>query len=447
MFSGFSHFYEKRMTSSQIIIATFVIGILTGTLLLMLPFATAEWGGASFVDALFTATSAMCVTGLVVHDTAMYWSLFGKLVILLLIQVGGMGVVTMAVAIAMMGHHKIDLLQRSTMQAAISAPNVGGIVRLTGFIVSMAAAIEIVGAIALSFVFVPEFGFFRGIGYSIFHSISAFCNAGFDLMGVKAEYSSLVSYSGSALVNIVVVALIVVGGIGFTTWDDLRQNTHHFHRYRLQTKVILTVTATLIVVPALYFFFCEYQGLAFWQRLWESLFQSATSRTAGFNTADLGTLTDTGKGMMIALMLIGGSPGSTAGGMKTTTILVLLLTAIAVFRQKDETECFDRRIGESVIKTAATILMMYGALFFGAALLISYWENIPLLTCLFETASAIGTVGLTLGITPHLGTASHLVLIGLMFFGRVGGLTLIFAAVNPHPAKVSRLPEEKITVG
>ena len=253
-------YIKKRLSSSRIILLGFLGVILGGTLLLMLPWATARRGGASFLDALFVATSATCVTGLVTQDTATYWSLFGKAVILLLIQIGGLGVITIAVSVARFSGRKIGLMQRSTMQEAIAAPQMGGIVRLTGFILKMVVAIEVLGAIALMPPMIMEFGLVRGIGYAVFHSISAFCNGGFDLMGVKAQYSSLTSYLGNPLINIVIMVLIVVGGIGFLTWDDIRRNRFHLRRYRMQSKVILCVTAFLLVLPAVYFYFCEFSG-------------------------------------------------------------------------------------------------------------------------------------------------------------------------------------------
>ncbi|MDD6435095.1 MAG: potassium transporter TrkG [Clostridiales bacterium] len=438
---------HRHISSFQIIILGFLSVILTGSLLLMLPFATRSGEWAAFSDALFTATSAVCVTGLVVQDTAMYWSIFGKTVILILIQIGGMGIVTVAVSVAILSGRKIGLMQRSTMKEAVSAHHVGGIVRLTKFILRTTLLIEMTGALILMPGFVKEFGPLRGIGYSFFHSVSAFCNAGFDLMGVKSEFSSLTSYSGSVLVNLTIMTLIVVGGIGFLSWEDIRKNGLNFHKYRMQTKVILSVTGALIVIPAVYFFFGEYGNLPIKERVLSSLFQAITPRTAGFNTTDLTEFSDTGKLMTIMLMLVGGSPGSTAGGMKTTTLAVLFSSAISVFLRKNDTYFFKRRIHEEAIRSAATVFMMYLALFSVGGMVISRLEGIPILTALFETASAIGTVGLTLGVTTSLGFVSRLILIALMFFGRVGGLTLIFAAVSGKTNNVSKYPQEKITVG
>lgn len=415
-----------HITSFQIIILGFLSVILIGSLLLMLPIAARSGSATSFSDALFTATSAVCVTGLVIHDTATYWSVFGQGIILLLIQIGGMGIVTIAVSIAAVSGRKIGLMQRSTMQEAIAAPNVGGIVRRTKFILKTAISVELIGAAVLAPVFCRDFGFFKGIWYALFHSISAFCNAGFDLIGAKEPFSSLTSYSVQPVVNITVMALIIIGGIGFLTWEDIKNNKWHFKKYRMQSKVILAVTAALILLPAIYFYFFEFSRLPFPERVWTSLFQSVTPRTAGFNTADLTLMSEVGQMLMIMLMLTGGSPGSTAGGMKTTTLAVLVSSALSVFRKKEHTQFFKRRIPDNTIRNAATIFLMYVTLFLVGGMMISGIEEIPLITALFETASAIGTVGLSLGITPALGIASHMILICLMFFGRVGGLTLIY---------------------
>lgn len=439
---------EKKLSSSQMIILGFAGAILLGCLLLMLPAATRDGKGAPFADALFTSTSAVCVTGLVVRDTASYWSGFGQGVILMLIQIGGMGVVTVGAAIFMVSGRKISLKQRSTMQEAISAHKVGGIVNLTGFIIKMTIIFEAAGAMVMAPAFCKEFGAAKGLWCAVFHSISAFCNAGFDLMGTRAEYSSLTHFADSAAVNGAVMALIITGGIGFMTWDDIRTHRHHLKRYRMQSKVILAVTGGLVLLPALYFFFFEFSQEPFWRRIWISAFQSVTPRTAGFNTADLSLLSETGLGIMILLMLTGGSPGSTAGGMKTTTVAVLFSTAASVFCHREHAHFFGRRITQETVRSGVTVLMMYVTLFLGGGFLISRIEGLPLLHCLFETASAVATVGLSLGLTPGLGQVSRGILILLMYIGRVGGLTLIFAALSDgRKGNTARLPQEKLMVG
>lgn len=443
---------DTHLTSFQVIIAGFALVILTGSLLLMLPQATVAPGSADFADALFTSVSAVCVTGLVVEDTATYWTWFGQLIILLLIQIGGMGVVTLAVAIAMISGRKISLMQRSTMQEAICAHHVGGIVRMTGSILKIALCVELLGACLLSIPFVRDFGWGQGLWYGVFHSVSAFCNAGFDLMGCQTPYSSLTAYAADPLVNLTVMGLIITGGIGFLTWEDIKTNKWHFHAYRMQSKVILTTTCALILVPAAFYFLLEFSreswtGMTLGERILAALFQSVTPRTAGFNTVDLTALSEPSLSVMILLMLTGGSPGSTAGGMKTTTVAVLFLSALSVFKRRETVRCFGRRIDIEAVRSAAAILLMYLTLFLMGGFIISQVEGLPMITCLFETASAIGTVGLSLGITPDLGMSSRIVLMFLMFMGRVGGLTLVFAAVSEKRRYLSTMPKEKITVG
>lgn len=438
----------SRLSSAQIIILGFAGVILLGSLLLMLPISTRNGQGAAFTDALFTSTSAVCVTGLVVQDTASYWTAFGQAVILALIQIGGMGVITVGVAVVTASGKKISIKQRSTMQEAISAHQVGGIVKLTGFIIKMAILFELFGALIMSASFCREFGIVKGIWYSVFHSISAFCNAGFDLMGRRKPYSSLTYFVKDPVINVTIMALIIIGGIGFLTWDDIKRHRHHIRKYRMQSKVILAVSTCLIVFPAIYFFFFELADMPLDERILGSAFQSVTTRTAGFNTVDLSAMSENGLSIMILLMLIGGSPGSTAGGMKTTTFAVMIFTAFSVFTHREHAHCFGRRIDNDTVRYAAAIFMMYLTLFLVGGWMISKAEGLSLVTCLFETASAVGTVGLTLGITPKLGMMSRFILIALMYIGRVGGLTLIFAAsIGSKRGNTARLPQEKLTVG
>ena len=438
---------NRFFTSSRTIIFGFAAVILTGTLLLMLPISSKERVVTPFLNCLFTATSSTCVTGLVVYDTATHWSLFGQIVILFMIQIGGMGIVTMAILFTMLSGKKINLMQRSTMQESISAHKVGGIIKLSRFIITTSIAIELLGAIPLAFVFCREYSFFKGLWMSLFHSVSAFCNAGFDLMGESAQFSSLTKYAYNPTVNITVMILIVVGGIGFLTWDDVKINKWHIRRYRMQSKVIFCTTAILIILPAFYFFFFEFSNLSLGKRVLVSLFQAVTPRTAGFNTVDASELSETGNSVVSVLMLIGGAPGSTAGGMKITTVAVLLASAVSVFRKQDSTHAFGRRIDDDTIKTAATVLVMYISLFTIGAMVISSVENLPITKCLYETASAIGTVGLTTGITSTLGTVSKSILIFLMYMGRVGGLTIVLATHNNTKKNLFKYPQETITVG
>lgn len=437
----------RYLTSAQIIILGFFSIILLGALLLMLPLSAKCGRITPFSKTLFTATSAVCVTGLVVVDTGSYWSAFGQTVILLLIQIGGLGVITVASLFTMLSHQKISLMQRSIMQDAISAPQVGGVVRLTRFILRGTILIELLGAFFLLPVFLRDYGI-RGVWMALFHSVSAFCNAGFDLLGTSAApFVSISSYVGNPIVNLTIMLLIILGGLGFLTWNDIYTWRFRLRRYRLQSKIILTATGFLILLPAVFFFFEDLSSLPLQSRVLASLLQSVTMRTAGFNTVELSKMSGPSQAIQIVLMLIGGSPGSTAGGMKTTTFVVLLANFVATIFQKEDAQMFGRRMEESAVKTAATIFFMYAALFFTGAVILSVYERLPLSACLYETASAVGTVGVTLGITPKLHLLSQLVLIVLMFLGRVGALTLIFAAISTRTHSFAKLPQEKIAVG
>ena len=440
--------FFRRIRPGQLIVLVFLGIILLGAGLLCLPAAARSGRPTPFLTSLFTATSATCVTGLIRVDTGTHWTMFGQVVILLLIQVGGLGFMTIACLFFFALRRRIGLRQRMVLAQALGSDTYSGIVSLVRNILRGTAAVEGVGALILFFRFLPEFGFGRALWYGVFHSVSAFCNAGFDILGTESNrYPSLTGYAGSPVINITIMLLIVIGGIGFLTWDDIFENKWQLHRYRMQSKVILVTTGLLIFLPAVFFFFSDFSALPAGNRLLASFFQSVTPRTAGFNTVNLSAMSGASQGVMILLMLIGGSPGSTAGGMKTTTLAVLLANAAATFRQRESAQFFGRRIDCSAVKTAATILTMYLALFFGGAVFISAYENLPLSACLYETASAVGTVGLTLGITPQLHIPSQIVLIALMYLGRVGGLTLIYAALSSKKVGNARLPQEKITIG
>lgn len=436
----------QQLSPFQIIMLSFLLLIAIGTIALMLPVATRSGQGAPFLTALFTTVSAACVTGLTLENTALYWSWFGQLVILLLIQVGGLGVVTMAVAIVMASGRRIDLMQRSTMQEALAAPQLGGIVRILRFILKFTVLVECLGACVLFPVFSRDYGVENGLWMAFFHSISAFCNAGFDLMGNRGG-GSLMSYAGDPLVNLTIMGLIVAGGLGFITWADIQLNRQYFSRYRLQTKIILLMTAGLIMVPALLFFFLEFQDFPEEIRVFQALFQSVTARTAGFNTVDINLLSESGRLLLIVLMLVGGAPGSTAGGIKSTTAFVLLTSALASLRRKRDVTFFSRRIAEETNQQALTIFLMYLMLFVGSSWLISVVDGFGMLDCMVETASAIGTVGLSFGLTERLSAFSQVLLILLMYFGRVGALTMIYALNKRSIPVTGRMPQEKITVG
>ena len=441
-------FTRKIVSDFQIIILAFACVILLGGILLMLPVSSAAGLWTPFSEALFTSTSAVCVTGLVVHDTMTYWSVFGKTVILLLIQIGGMGVVTLSALVLTATGHKLGLVQRTLIQDSIGSEHMGGLVRMVRFIVKIMLTVEGIGACILATVFVPLYGPLKGAAFSVFHSVSAFCNAGFDLMGEQGEYSSLTGFAANPVVTLTISLLIILGGIGFFTWKDFIDHGLKFRRYRMQTKAILVMTAALLLLPAIYLFMAEYGNLPLGERLLAAIFQAVTPRTAGFNTTDLTQMSGTGQAVTVILMLIGGAPGSTAGGMKVTTIFVILATCASVFGGEEECSGFGRSIDNKVISQSMALMTIYMTLFLVSGAVICSLEQQPLHICLFESASAIGTVGLTLGITPSLGLISKIILIALMFLGRTGGLTIAWALFKIQGPSVNRkYPKGNIAVG
>lgn len=440
-------FLQDHLTSFRIILLSFVFMILAGAILLCMPFASVGNEGVTFLNALFTSTSAACVTGLVVYDTATKWTLFGKIVIMILIQIGGLGVVTAAVAVVTLTGKEVGLVSKVVIQNAISAPQIGSVLNFMKFLLAGTFFIEGVGALFLLPFFVGRFGFPMGLGYAIFHSVSAFCNAGFDLMGVETPFSSLTSCPANILVNMTIMLLIILGGAGFLTWSDLLKKRSNLKKLRLQTKIIMASTAVLILLPFLYFYLVEFKEYSGVERVLLSLFQSVTPRTAGFNTFDYGKMSESGWLITILLMMIGGAPGSTAGGMKVTTIAVLIVSAGSYLRRKNEVDCFHRRIKTDVIHNAIALLTLYISLLLLGTMLVANIEGLGILPSMFECASALGTVGLTTGITTSLSAFSRILLICFMFFGRIGGLTLGYALASTVRQNMGRFPAEDVSVG
>ncbi len=436
----------------KIILLGYCFIILLGTVLLRLPAAVRDGSEQSVLTAFFTATSSTCVTGLVRADTCTNWTLFGQAVILVLIQTGGIGFMTICISALSLTKKNIGLASRSLMQNSISAPQLGGIVRMTKFISLGTLLIEGIGALLLAFYFCPLLGLGRGIWYSIFHSISAFCNAGFDLMGIQGEYSSLTSVVGNWYVNLIIMLLIVIGGLGFFVWRNLLDSKFQYKKMLLHTRIVMFVTAFLILGGALLLFLTEHGGDAYHdkslsEQIAASFFQSVSARTAGFNTVELARMTEAGRFILICLMMIGGSAGSTAGGIKTTTFAVLMLSIITTFRHRKSVEAFGRRMEDGIARTASCVFMLYLLLSCGGAVLISRIEGIAFLDALFETVSAIATVGLSVGLTPTLGIMSCLILCFLMIFGRVGSMTMLLAFSSNKNIKISSLPLEKVQIG
>ncbi len=419
----------------------------------MLPVSTRGSGSTGFTDCFFTAASATCVTGLVRFDTFTHWTYLGQAVILALIQVGGIGFMTVAILVLMLAGKRIGLSQRTLMQNSISAPQIGGILRLTRFIIFGTFTVETVGAVLLSFDFIPRFGVGKGIYFSVFHSISAFCNGGFDLMGGETgPFSSLTGMAGNWYVCTIIMLLIFLGGLGFFVWQDILRRKWRLSRLTLQSKMVLSISIALAVGGALILTLLEWNGEQFQsmsagQRILAGLFQSVTVRTAGFNTVDLTALSESSIFVMIFLMLIGGSTGSTAGGIKTTTFWVLCASIFATFRRKKNLELFGRRMDEGITRTASCVLMTYLILVSVSGVVISAIEKLPILTALFEAVSAVATVGLTLGVTPSLGMVSKLLLAFLMLCGRVGSITMLLAFSSDKRVRNSKLPLEQVQIG
>ena len=440
------------MTYTQIIALGYFSLILFGTLLLSLPAATRGGEGADFLTALFTATTSTCVTGLVVVDTATYWSVFGQIVILVMIQIGGLGFMTMGVVFAMLLKKKITLSVRGLVQESMNANQVGGMVKLVKNVFLGTVCIEGIGALLLAVRFVPQFGVLKGIYYSIFHSISAFCNAGIDLMGsVSGQYSSLVSYAADPLVTLVVSALIIVGGIGFLVWADIRKYGVKWKKYTLHTKIALSVTFALLAAGTVLFYFLEQDhtlaDMSVGEGILASFFDSVTARTAGFNTTDTAALSSSSKLLTILLMFVGGSPGSTAGGIKTVTMMVLFVYVWSNLRGSKSCNIFGRRLWDEDIKKASNEIIISLTMAMAAALAISSMQDIPMEDIMFEIFSAIGTVGMTTGITRSLSFVSRLLIILLMYCGRIGSMSFALSFTERKKVAPIQLPAEKVMIG
>ena len=445
---------EKRkikrygVNKTRTIALNFMAIILIGACLLTLPVSSRDGQWTDFMTALFTATSASCVTGLVLVDTFSHWSLFGQILILVMIQIGGLGTIAIRILLATFLRRNITLKARNLLQESINSLQIVRLIRqaLKGTILFEAA-----GAFVMAFYFVPRLGWQRGIYYSIFHAISAFCNAGFDLMGYQGEYVSFVSAVDHPLINIPIMALIILGGLGFIVWVDVWRHKFRFRKFQFHTKLVLTTTAVLVVGGAAVFYLFEADasmaGLSLNGKVYASFFASVTARTAGFNTVDTALMSEGGKLFNIVLMFIGGSPGSTAGGIKTTSIAVIFFYMIAYLRGKQGAEVFGRRISDDTVRKAVTVFVLNLFLALGAVLIINGVEKLPMLDLMFEAFSAIGTVGMTTGLTRDLGTVGRVLIIALMFLGRVGSMSFAFSFYERKPVPKIQLPEVEVPVG
>ena len=441
---------KTRKSTTRVIALGFALIIAIGTLLLMLPIST-RTGEVNLLNALFTATSATCVTGLIVADTYQNWTTFGQIVIISMIQIGGLGFMTIGVYISVLLKKRIGLQERENLHESVNTLEIAGVVKLAKKIVQGTLIIEGIGALLLATRFIPAFGAARGIYYSVFHSISAFCNAGFDLMGIQGEYSSLVHFEDDIIVNMTVMSLILIGGIGFIVWDDISRHKWQFRKYLLHTKIVLTSTVVITVITTILFLLFEnsntFQGMTPLEKLLGAVFCSVTPRTAGFNTVDTASLTEASKALSMILMFIGGSPGSTAGGAKTTTIVVLFCYAIAMIRNHEDINLFGRRLTSEVVKKANAVVVINLTLSMTVALVILAMQPLSFTDVMFEVLSAVNTVGMTTGITRDLNAIARILLILLMYCGRLGSLSFALVFAQKSTTDCVRQPQEKIVVG
>lgn len=439
-----------KLNAVQILALGFAIVIFTGAILLTLPISSANGTNTSFLDSLFTSTSAVCVTGLVTVDTGTHWSYFGKTVIILLIQIGGLGFMSFATLFALLIGKKITLRERLIMQEALNSSKLQGLVNLARYVLIFTFSVELIGALLLSTQFIPQFGLGKGIYYSIFHAVSAFCNAGFDLFG---NFSSLVSYAENPVIILTIGSLIVVGGLGFAVWAEI-YNYKGFKKLSLHSKVVISMTAFLIIFGALLMFAFEannpgtMKNMSFKGKALSSIFASITPRTAGFNSISTSDMTTAGKFLTIILMFIGGSPGSTAGGIKTSTAGILILTVISVIKGREDTEVFKKRIPKDIVYRAFAIIIISLALVISITMILSITEvGATFEYLLYEVTSAFGTVGLTLGLTTKLTSVGKILIALTMYCGRVGPMTVALALTNKRNNNGIKYPEDKILVG
>ena len=439
-----------NLNGVQTLALGFVIVIFIGSFLLTLPIASASGENTNFLDALFTSTSAVCVTGLITLDTGTYWSIFGQTVIIILIEVGGLGFMSITAFLAILLGKKITLKERLFMQEAMNTFNIQGLVKMVRYVIGFTFAIQFIAAIILSTQFIPEFGLKKGIFFSIFHSISAFCNAGFDLIG---NFNSLVPYASNPVIIITIGMLIIIGGLGFTVILEL-YNYRRSKKLSLHTKIVLLITTFLLVIGMVFFFMLEYKNkgtfgdMSFGDKLVNAFFASSSPRTAGFNSIPLDKMTMASLFMTIILMFIGGSPGSTAGGLKTTTFGIIVLTFISVIKGREDTEAFGRRFSKELVYKSFALFIIGMVLVIGVTMILSITEyEQSFLDLMFEATSAFGTVGLTTGVTQGLSVPGKIIIMITMYCGRVGPLTVALALAHRKKQTGYKYPEGKILIG
>lgn len=444
---------KKKMSVAHFLSLGYIITILIGTFLLMLPIASKTNSMTNFTDSLFTATSATCVTGLIPFQTFGHWTIFGQIIIIILIQIGGLGFMTIITLVFMFFKKNIGLYNRTILMQSAGSYNISGVTILMKRILIGTLIFEGLGAIILTLCFWKDMGA-MAIYYGIFHSISAFCNAGFDLF--HSTNGSLTEYYNNPVVLITIMLLIIIGGLGFIVWSDIIDKRFKFKNYHLHTKIVLVWNAILIVIPAILFFIFEFTMLGqdghycnytIGEKILNSFFLSVSPRTAGFNSINLNELTSSGFLLTIVLMFIGGNSGSTAGGLKVTTFVVIIMNLLSSVQGKEDCVMFKRKISNTIIKQASSLFLAYLGLAVIATLLISSFENFAIQDIMFEVVSALGTVGLSIGISGEACIMTKVILILLMYAGRIGALTLFDALIKNQKDLVLKKPEGKIMVG
>lgn len=441
---------EKKLNEVQILALGFIILVFTGAIILTLPISSASGEGTNFLDALFTATSASCVTGLVTLDTGTHWSLFGQTVIMILIEIGGLGFMSFATFFAILLGKKITLKNRLIMQEAMNTFSIQGLVKMVKYVLMFTFSIQLAGALLLSSQLIPEFGIAKGMFFSVFHSISNFCNAGFDLFG---NFNSLTGYYNNPVILLTISALIIIGGLGFTVLLEI-YNYKGIKKLSIHTKVVLLITTILIVGGAICIFLLEYRNpetlapMNFRDKIVNSIVASTSPRTAGVNSISTDGMTTAGKFLTILLMFIGGSPGSTAGGLKTTTFGIILFTVICVIKGREDTEAFGRRFSQELVYKAFSLLFIGMTLVMGVTMILTITEpDESFISLLYEATSAFGTVGLTTGVTQRLSSVGKVIIIIMMYLGRVGPLTVALALASRQKKSKYKYPEAKVLIG
>lgn len=441
---------SSKLNGVQILASGFVILIIIGGILLSLPVSSASGEATNFLDALFTSTSAVCVTGLITIDTGTYWNTFGQTVIMLLIEVGGLGFMSFATLLAVLLGKKITLRDRLVMQEAMNTFSIQGLVKMVKYVIRFTFAVQVSGALLMSTQFIPKFGVGKGIFYSMFHSISAFCNAGFDLFG---NYSSLTGFSNNSIILLTISAIVIIGGLGFTVWIEI-YNYKGTKKLSVHSKIVILITSILLIGGAIAMFLLEYKNpntiasMGVKDKIVNSIFASVTPRTAGFNSIPTDTMTTAGKFLTIILMFIGGSPGSTAGGFKTVTFGLVILTVISVIKGREDTEAFGRRFSKELVYKAFALLIIAIGLIIIVTMTLAITEpGEKFIDILYEATSAFATVGLTTGVTQRLSIIGKIIIMITMYCGRVGPLTVALALSSRRRKNGCKYPEGKILIG